>query len=669
MTSMFRSRKYLILFFSAAIFIFGVRPIPVSSGSLVVAASTFTVAFEKDTYLFVEPFVRESSIWGTVRNTGSTDDSIMFSFVESDGRESPAGFVFLKSGESSVHEFGKITREMKDENNERKLKIRMASKTNPSSQAEIELTILFPPNTLDNAFQPTITINVYDKKTNQPINDALVYYYLGSESRTEKVRAMGNGQYQVTVPDSDAVAAVASRNGLDWDGYTVEVQTPGYKSYVEGQLKPSGSSPIIKDIFLEPLGETVNFEPAWLKTLEYPGVWRVRPSKDWEYIAVAMGKHPDPWDPKALVPTNVYLFKSSGELVWKYAVEDAVWGLDISPDGSLVAAGTHSGSLQVIQKNGTVVWTKRARSPSNLRELRFSNTGAYLAGETSIRAIELYDSRTGDVIYQYNPGVEVFWRGVTFSNDDRYAAFAGNGSLILIDLQDKKPLWQKYVAGVPYDVRIPSDLSAVVVADKGDSLWYYNFDGTLRWYKRDLTVLTDMDMTDDGRRVLTLSHDGTVRMFDAEGNLVWRRAIGFGGHNGLDMSADGGYIAVGSGGKDFPYSVYLLDGDGNQLWKHSQPGPVPEPFHPYMMSAMSVAISDDASRIVAGYGTGYPGIQMFVGTSEEEVEDEREREKTTTSESVSKDWSGKYKIILWIAGILGVILLAIIIFRKFIRPK
>jgi WD40 repeat protein len=254
------------------------------------------------------------------------------------------------------------------------------------------------------------------------------------------------------------------------------------------------------------------------------------------------------------------------------------------------------------------------------------------------------------MVYTYEPGMEIFWRGVTFSPDDRYAVFAGDGALVLLDLKKQKPLWQKYIVGVPYDVWFSSDTSSIVVADKGDALWSYDFDGNLQWVKRDLTVLTDMDMSEDGSRIVTLSHDGTLRQFDNKGNLLWRRALGFGGHNGLDMTPDGGAIAVGSGGKDFPYSLFLFDDDGNLLWKHSEPGPVPDPYHPYMMSAMSVAISDDASQIVAGYGTGSPGVQWFTGSMEKKENGEEGQKKIVDVDMENNAEKGSQKNKIEAAG-------------------
>ncbi len=102
-------------------------------------------------------------------------------------------------------------------------------------------------------------------------------------------------------------------------------------------------------------------------------------------------------------------------------------------------------------------------------------------------------------------------------------------------------------------------------------------------------------------------------MYDGEGNLLWQKAVDGAGHNGIHITDDAEYIVVGGGSIETPYKTFLLDKDGNLLWEHCEPGPIPEPYHPYLISAMCVAISQDGSRILSGYGTGNPGIQFFQG--------------------------------------------------------
>jgi WD40 repeat protein len=584
-----------------------------ASEEFTVSAATFKATFESRSYTFVDPFDRVKSMWAAIENTDAVADVLKFYLIGDDGETSSAGSIYLEPGETKWHQVGNIFWGMRDDDDAVAYNMKIESTKNPGSVATASIDINFIPNELEEAESAEIEMTVYDATTEEPISGATAYYYLSEGSRIESMGVGEDGKIILVVPTSAVVSEFAERNGVSWNGYAVEVQATGYQTFYETGIKPETDARVTKSVSLTPLTETYNFGSSWIQDLEYPGVWRVRATDDWEYIAVALGKHPDSWDEQGPTKTNVYLFNATGELAWKYEVADTVWGMDITPDGSLICATTNNGMAYVWDKEGSLLWSEDLQGQS--REARLSKTGKYFAAETGIT---IFDAKTGEIIVDYDPDVDVYWRGINFSDDEKYAVFAGAGSLILMDIEAKESLWNRYIVGVPYDVKLTEDLSRIVVGDKGDSLWCYNGEGELLWRKTDLTVLTDIDMSDDASRIIAMSHDGTLRMYDGEGNLLWRRAIGFGGHNGLDMTGDGEYIAVGGGvtsegsaDAGFPYAVYLLDKDGNLLWKHSEEGPVPDPYHPYMMSAMSVAISEDATKIVVGYGTGKPAVQLF----------------------------------------------------------
>ncbi|GEM_PF-4328687 len=568
--------------------------------------SGFTVEFDKDTLEIVEPFQREVSVWATIRNTTRGEDVIRVSIVGPSSQASRGGLVHLDAGETVRHQVAHIEQRMAEPGDAVTLDVRMESSRRSASVFQKRITVRFARSAAGMLHAVPMTLRVFDAETKGAIRRAVAFGYVGPDSRTEKSRVEADGRLVLALPKAEALGHIAATHGIEWSGCTVEVQAEGYATRVLTRLKPAGAAS--QDVYLDPLPEPARFRADWLAELKFPGVWRVRPSKDWRFVAVALGKHPDPWDRKGPVPTVVVLFTAGGECLWKYAVDDAVWGMDIAPDGSRVVAGTHGGQLVMIDREGKLLWSKRTRS--NLREIRFSNDGTRVAGETSSR-LEVLDARTGAVVADCDAGIDTHWRGVAFGADDRRAVFAGAGALVMVDVAAKRPLWHGYVAQVPYDVRITADFSRLVVADKGGNVWCVTTRGEPVWHRGGIAVLTDMDMTDDGSRTAVLSHDGTIRVFDRDGELLWRRAVGFAGHNALDMTGDGRRIVVGGGTREEPYAVFVFDADGNLLWKHSEPGPMPDPYHPYQSSAMTVAVSEDGSRIVAGYGTGRPAVQFF----------------------------------------------------------
>jgi len=128
-----------------------------------------------------------------------------------------------------------------------------------------------------------------------------------------------------------------------------------------------------------------------------------------------------------------------------------------------------------------------------------------------------------------------------------------------------------------------------------------------------LNVLTYGAMSSDGSLVVALSHGGYLHCYSGEGELLWYRRISIGdsaggaGHNGVDITPDGKYIAVGGGN----YTTLLYDAHGNLLWRHQGDAPIDGSEHPYKHSVMAVRISPDGTKIVSGYGTSDPRLIYF----------------------------------------------------------
>ncbi|MFQ5865302.1 MAG: PQQ-binding-like beta-propeller repeat protein [bacterium] len=580
-------------------------------------AQTFEIEFDSTSYLQVEPFQRSTLVWATVRNTGTQVEQIIFEVqvVPAEGWHFHSlRYLYLEPGEGErplafdVQHVGGRAQTIT-------ANFHIFAMRDTSSSVDISIDVTHV-GLLTPEFTFPIRVGVYDENTGVPLTNAHVYIWAGS--RPEQARLMGSGLYEKMVVPYDTLRSLAQQYNISWGGYSLEVHCAGYQSYYEDAIvPPEGSNEIYRDISLTPLDVTVNFQPSWYSPLDYPGVWEIVPSADWSYLAVGMGKHPDPWDVHPIL-TEVHLFDLAGTLLWSYPVNEEVWGIDITSDGSLVAAGTSGGMLHVIDRMGNLVWQHEHPSEHQIREVKFSHNGHYLCYEAS--PFKLYDAATGDTLWEF-PFIDVHWRGITFSHDDAYIAYGGGSSLLLLDINGNF-IWEKYIGGVlPYFIGITPDLSRIVVADKGDLLSCFDGSGNLLW-RHYMNVLTDAHMSTDGSRIVTLSHDGIIRMYDRDGNLLWHRAVDGAGHNGLHMTGDGKYIVVGGGTVDSPYKTMLLDEDGNLLWEHSQPGPIPDPYHPYLISTMNVVISPDAKFIVSGYGAGAPGIQLFQGEIATSVREE-----------------------------------------------
>jgi outer membrane protein assembly factor BamB len=119
-------------------------------------------------------------------------------------------------------------------------------------------------------------------------------------------------------------------------------------------------------------------------------------------------------------------------------------------------------------------------------------------------------------------------------------------------------------------------------------------------------------MSADGNLIVLGTVSGWVLAFNNNGDLLWQRHLpgNLQGHNALDVSPNGQFIAVGSAG-DVEHAGYvtLFNRSGAVLWQtqfrdRRDQGTFKYPYtydHNHR-GAITVAVSDDGGYIVAGYG-------------------------------------------------------------------
>jgi hypothetical protein len=112
----------------------------------------------------------------------------------------------------------------------------------------------------------------------------------------------------------------------------------------------------------------------------------------------------------------------------------------------------------------------------------------------------------------------------------------------------------------------------------GGDIFFFNNKGELLWTK-DVGSRYAL-LLDNGTALLAGSYNkkeswkSTIIKFDFEGNILWERQTGLIGVDGLAMTSDGSFIAVGATDQEKKGHVMLFDGDGNKLWDHQVDGRV-----------------------------------------------------------------------------------------------
>lgn len=108
-----------------------------------------------------------------------------------------------------------------------------------------------------------------------------------------------------------------------------------------------------------------------------------------KYYAAVTGLHLDPsgkWTGSGNY--YVYLYRPSGEFVWRYKLDAPAFDVDITPTGRVIAVGDTGGNVYVFNEKGYLLWKENLGSP--VYAVALSQDGNYLAVGTKDGTIALY---------------------------------------------------------------------------------------------------------------------------------------------------------------------------------------------------------------------------------------------------------------------------------------
>jgi len=596
--------------------------LPLEAGSTTTASnSSFEVTLGSDKYVILDDF-STSGVWAHVKDLGGSDNEFTFSLTSDvpDGWEAP--------GESSAQPLpgneGDIKFVLPRSVSSEKIEGAFTYEVSSDQYAEtltLSFTLIWLPqfqmsSTESTDGNATLEGTITDATTGSPIFEAEVTLWLGYSIQImpyDMVETTDSaGFYRLSCWDVDVLNNYYSPY-LTVSGYMLVVQKAGYETYVHDEfVKPEHNSPITFNASLTPLENPMDFELKWETSLSSPGVWGIAVTDAWDRFAVAMGKHPDEGDPEKL-PTSIPFLDNEGNILWSKLLDDQSWAIDVASDGSYIACPTHASTnnyCYLWDSTGNEAWKKSITSQSTV--IKFSPDNKYIATGPSAggKSFVLYNTLTGAEEWTYDTGLSRV-RQTAFTSDGQYVLlgapyhlFTINGDLVWRRNED---------TGLPYIICPSTDRSRIFIPDKGGCASMFDGDGKLLW-RKELRVATYGGMSADGSVAVVLSHNGNLYCYNGEGELQWYRLVpgsGGAGHDGLDITPDGKYIAVGGGN----YNTILYDSKGNVLWRHTGSATIDTSEHPYWHSVMNVRISDDARKIVSGYGYSDPRLCYFTATT------------------------------------------------------
>lgn len=394
-----------------------------------------------------------------------------------------------------------------------------------------------------------------------------------------------------------------------------------------------------------PSGPTVSGEASYALLWSHQvndQVWGVSISPDGSYVAVRSG-------------FDVHFYNTEGRLLWSRSEHEIdpsyryhFGPLSVSADGSYVAAGA-----SLFDREGKFLWGVESRRDLPVGIPSLSADGSYLAvgwsGSTTSegapgtvgRYVYLYD-RNGSLLWNYTTGWSAEWGGVrdvSISSDGNYVVAGSGDAYIYFFNRGGKLLWSYRT---------------------GDKLC---FEGTRDNIssKKSQGAIGAVSVSSDGSYVAVGAYDGNIYLFTREGRLLWnysRDVVGDAFNasiiskipgayltgrctdsiNRILISSDGSYVVAMDGGG----YVYLLDRDGKLLWRGAEKCVGTGPLSRCGGVANSISISSDASYIAVGGRDGKVHVYKRKGDLIFSSEEEKQAVNPFMGDSVSISSDGSY---------------------------
>ena len=209
-----------------------------------------------------------------------------------------------------------------------------------------------------------------------------------------------------------------------------------------------------------------------------------------------------------------------------------VTGLDVSPDGRIVAAGLDSGQIKLLDAaNGQELRTLTGHTAQVVR-LAFSPDGTLLASGSFDITVKLWDVASGKELHSME-GVDISWFGgmpsVAFSPNGQFLAYgAPRGQVKFWDIANNNEL--HVLGGVP-EGGIADDVNSVAFSPDGQILAAGYGSGSITIWDaisgqelHTLTVqadnmghqsMTDLTFSPDGKILASGSTDLKIKLWDA----------------------------------------------------------------------------------------------------------------------------------------------------------
>lgn len=450
-----------------------------------------------------------------------------------------------------------------------------------------------------------------------------------------------NGRYRIGVISATDLRTILGPRRLPYRSldYYLTVEADGYTMAYRDGIAPATNQAATVDVTLQARVPQSGYRLAGeLATDGKLAYWWIRfAGANNDRVVAIQGQHP-PVDPQG---GHVIAVDLAGRQLWRVPTGGECWGLDVSPDGRLIAVGCHDSNVYVITQDGVLRYKQALGDrpdpswPTSLvSDVRFSRDGSKLLvdGGGGQGGFTVLDAQTGQFLWRsksssMNTTAQTAYKS-RWSSDGQRVVAGGNGPIAMFSA-DGAVLWERQMGESPLWLEI-DDAYNVYAAGKSRDLFSWDKDGKLRWRYRLAHTSNEawLGISADASFMLLPTFNGILQTLDSAGNVLWQRRAGAPtpamaadpraligtGHNALSMTPGAERIALGT--RDWQAQVYARD--GTLLWQHvaaMRPdfqGDNPD-SHGHYTGTTAVAISPDGKYVAAGYADSV--IRIFSGES------------------------------------------------------
>jgi len=338
--------------------------------------------------------------------------------------------------------------------------------------------------------------------------------------------------------------------------------------------------------------------------------------------------------------------ESQEDVVWSYDPASSIQSIDMSKDGSYLAASTRGEkgiNVYLFNRDGEILWKRNIAKyygpvHTSFSTVTISDDGSHvmlgLRGSTigvpSSYGGELYYfDRNGQLLWNYTAidpfrddapigyGEHPPINSIKSSADGSYIAVTMAGIIAYFD-QHGNNLWYDKIGYWISSVDVSSDGQYVVAAgtsfDYPMNIFFYNKAGRIWNYTtsdEEIRGFNQVAMTSDAERIAVAA--GDLLLFNKNGDFS-RMNLGT-TINDVEISDDGSYIAACRGEE-----ILFLDEAGNLLWNYTGAEcPIKMSWDgSYLLAAEessgpSILLFDKQGNILAKYATGNLGSLSIAG--------------------------------------------------------